>query len=115
MPSSKEKRSFGRPIVTITVAAGANVVIDTNNSYRKGEVGFLAVKGHTTAAVDNEYLFTFEAQKGLAKSQITFPIGIGDAWSINETGYAFLGANNVVGRVEKGKYFHIFVPLLFAS
>lgn len=114
MATSTIERPFGRPIVSITVTAGTNVVIDVNKSYRKGEVGFLAVKGHASAAVTNGALFTFDAQKALAQTQITFPVGIGGEWNITGAGYGFLGSNNVVGTVASGQYFHILIPLLFS-
>ena len=90
----------------VTVTASANVVIDTNKSYRLGKILFLNVKGHTTANISNATLFIF-AGANANPNGFTFGIPIGDAWGINSIAYGYLGSNSVNASILSGKYFHI--------
>lgn len=114
MATSTIKASDTLPILGIEVTAGTNVVIDTNHSMRRGKYGIMSVKGHTTAAVSNGTLFTFNARGAEQREYaFTFPIGIGSAWGITSVGYGFMNQYSVVGTVPSGSYFHIYIPLIF--
>ena len=83
------------------------MVIDTNKSYKCGNVLFLNVKGHATANLSNTSLFTFSGANANPNS-FTFGIPISDtAWSVNGITYGYINSNGVVGTVANGKYFHI--------
>lgn len=91
----------------VLVSASTNVVIDTNKSYKCGNVLFLNVKGHATANLNNASLFTFAGANAYPNA-FTFGIPISDtAWSVNGIAYGYINSNGVVGTIGNGKYFHI--------
>ena len=90
----------------VTVTAASGVVIDVNKSYKQGNVLYLNVKGHATAAKSNASLFTFTGAN-VNPSGFTFGIPTGDAWGINGMAYGYINSNGVVGTIASGKYFHI--------
>ena len=90
----------------VTVTASANVVIDTNKSYKCGNILFLNVKGHATATLSNASLFVF-AGANVYPNSFTFGIPVGASWDITDISYGYINSNGVVGRISNGQYFHI--------
>ena len=91
---------------SVTVTPKTNVVIDTNKSQKMGRLLFLYVKGHTTGTISNTEIFSF-SNAVASPGFITFPLGTGDAWGINGSGYGYLGTNSVTATLASGVYFHI--------
>ena len=93
--------------IKVTITAAENVVIDTDHSYKVGRTLFLNVKGHTTAAISNNLLFTIT---GATVSPVNYTFGVptGGAWNVDSISYGYVSTNgNVLGTIANGKYFHI--------
>jgi hypothetical protein len=98
----------------ISVTPTTNVVIDVNESCRQGNIGIIAVKGHTTATIINSTLFTVNSADRFKRPRgSTFLLGIGDEWNITDAGYGYAGGNSIIGRVQSGQYFHVLIPMIF--
>ena len=97
-------------ITNINVTASDNVVIDTQKSCVVAKTAYFIVKGHATAAINNDILFYFSGVT-LAKDSFTFPMGIGTAWGITNVGYGYVHAADIVGTIASGAYFHICIAV----
>lgn len=100
--------------IAVNVTAAANVVIDVNKSYKVGKMLFLSVKGHATAEISNENIFTVDSSATLDPIGYTLFCGIGTAWSITSIGYLYNNHQIFSARVPNGQYFHICAALPIA-
>lgn len=113
-PTRAEMDAVSTP-TAITVTAASNAVIDVNKSYKIGKLAVLNIKGHTTAAINNAALLTFDFTLPSAVSGLTFFMGTGTEWNISGVAYGYATDNRISARVENNTYFHINLVLVTSA
>lgn len=90
----------------VTVVANNDTVISVNHSVVIGKSLYLLVKGHTTTAVNNVNIFSWNTYSTGANGS-TFAIGTGDEWGISGVAYGYIGSGSIVSRLPADTWFHV--------
>ena len=90
------------------------VSISNNVSIKVGRVVYLTVKLKITGALSSEEVLRFSSNA--TNESMTFVIGKGIEWNINDIIYGYLGKNSIVvsnkNAVSIGDYLHINTVLI---